>query len=60
MAPVLGLEFSSGAMGRNQVHAVLLQVVIEPVAVVRSITNQVLGFGLQHVEVETELDQGDS
>ena len=29
------------------------------VAVVRSITNQVLGFGLQHVEVETELDQGD-
>ena len=56
VAAILGLEFASGSMGGNQVHPVLFQIVIEPIAVVRPITDEMLGFGLQHVEVETELD----
>ena len=46
-------------MGRNHVDAILLEVVIEAVAVIGSIANEILGSRLQHVEVETELDPDD-
>ena len=46
-------------MWRNHVHPVLLEVVIEPVAVIGAIANEMFGLGLQHVEVETELHQRD-
>ena len=46
-------------MGRDHVDAVLFEVVIEAIAVIRPIANEMLGFRFQHVEVETELDQGD-
>lgn len=57
MAPVLGLEFAGGAMRRDHVDAVLLEIVIEPVAIVGAIADEMFGLGLQHVEVETELHQ---
>src|SRR5579885_1621896 len=59
MAAILGLELASGPVWRNQVHPVLLEVVIEPVAVVGPIPNEMFGLGLQHVEVETQLHQRD-
>ena len=46
-------------MGRNHVDAVLFQVVIEAVTVIGTIPNEMFGLGFEHVEVETELDQGD-
>jgi hypothetical protein len=46
-------------MGRNEVDTLLLEVGIEAVAVVRPIADEMFGFGLEHVEIETELDQGD-
>lgn len=46
-------------MGPNQVDAVLREVVIEPVAVIGSIADEILGLGLQHGEVETELHERD-
>lgn len=49
---ILGLEFPGRAMRGNHVHLVLLEVVIQAIAVIRPIPNQVLGLGL-HVEVET-------
>ena len=52
---VLGLEFPGRPVWCNHVHAVLLEVSIEPIAGTGTIANQVLGLGLQHVEVETEL-----
>lgn len=59
MTAISDLEFARGAMGRNQIHPVLLEVGIEPIAVIRAIPNEMLRLGLQHVEVETQLDQGD-
>ena len=46
-------------MRGNHVHPVLLEVLIEPITVIRPIANEMLGLGLQHVEVETELHQRD-
>lgn len=46
-------------MGRKHVDAILCEVVIEPITVVGPIPNGILGFGLQHVAVETELNQLD-
>lgn len=46
-------------MGRDQVHAVSLKLVIQAIAVIGPIANEMSGLGLQHVEVEAELDQGD-
>ena len=46
-------------MGRDQVDAVLLKVVIEPIAIIGSIADEMLGLGLQHVDVETELHERD-
>lgn len=43
----------------NQVHADLFEVVIEHIAVIGSIADEILRFGLKHVEIETELNQGD-
>lgn len=56
---ILGLEFAGGSMRGNQIHPVLLEVIIEPITVIRPIANEMLGLGLQHVEVETELHQRD-
>ncbi len=46
-------------MGRNEVDAILLEVVIAAIAVIGPIADEMLGFSLEHVEIETELDQGD-
>lgn len=46
-------------MRDNQVHALLLEVGIETIAVIGSIPDEMFGLGLEHVEVETELHQGD-
>lgn len=46
-------------MGRNEVDAILLEVIIESVVVIGPIANEMLGVGLQYIEIETELDQGD-
>ena len=43
----------------DHVDAVLLEILIEPIAVIGAIANEILRLGLQHVEVETELHQGD-
>ena len=59
IAPVLGFQFSGGSVGGNHVHPVLLEVVIQPIAVIRAIANEMFGLGLQHVKVETELHQRD-
>lgn len=59
MATILGLEFPGGAMGRNQIHALLSELVIKPIAVIGAVPNEMRGLRLQHVEVETELHQGD-
>ena len=56
VAPVLGFQFSGGPVRRDHVHPVLLEVVIQPIAVLRAIANEMFGLGLQHVKVETELD----
>jgi len=45
--------------GGDHVDAVLLEVVIEPIAVIGPIANEMLRLGLQHVEVDTELHQRD-
>ena len=55
----MGLEFPGRAMRRNQVHAVWLEGVIEAIAVIDPIPNEMFGLGLEHVEVEAQLDQGD-
>ena len=59
MPAILCLEFAGRAMRRNAVHALLFEVVIEPLAVIGPIPNEMFGLGFEHVEVETELDQGD-
>ena len=46
-------------MGRNQVDASLLEVVIEAIAVIRPVANEMLGVRLPPVAVEAEWDQGD-
>ena len=46
-------------MRGNQVHPVLLEVLIELIAVIGAITNEMFRFGFQHVEVETEVHQRD-
>ena len=45
--------------GGDQINPVLLEVIIQPVTVIRAIADEVLRLGLQHVEVETELHQRD-
>ena len=45
-------------MRRNQVTPVL-EVVIQPIAVIDTIANEMFGLGPQHVEVKTELHQCD-
>lgn len=52
--PILSLEFTSGAMLRDQVHTVLVEVGIEAIAVIRPIPDEMLGRGLEQVAVETE------
>ncbi|MGQ0555565.1 MAG: hypothetical protein ACT4PN_06440 [Nitrospiraceae bacterium] len=55
----MGLEFPGRAMRRNQVHAVWLEGIIEAIAVIGPIPNEMFGLGLEHVDVEAQLDQGD-
>jgi len=50
MATILGLKFPGRAMGRNQIHAVLLEVVIQPIAVIGTVADEMLGLGLQHID----------
>jgi hypothetical protein len=59
VASILSLEFPSGAMRRDHVDAVLLEILIEAIAVIGPVSDEMFRLGLQHVEVETELDQGD-
>src|SRR6516164_9753755 len=44
-------------MRRNHLDAVAAQLLIEWIAVVSAIADEVLWLGLDHVEVETELNQ---
>jgi len=44
---------------RDHVDAILLKLVIEAVAVIRPIANEMFRLGLEHIEVVTQLDQGD-
>src|SRR5512139_2953618 len=46
-------------MWGNHIHPVLLELRIELIAVRRTIADEMLRLGLEHVEVETELDQRD-
>jgi len=46
-------------MRGNQIDAVPFEVLIEAIAVIGPVTNEMFGLSLQHIEVETELDQGD-
>jgi len=46
-------------MRRDQVHTVVMEVGIEAIAIIRPIPDEMLELGLEHVEVETELHQGD-
>lgn len=57
--PILSLKFARRAVWGDPIHSVALEVVIEAVAVIRAIADEMLGLGLQHVEVEAELHQGD-
>lgn len=59
MAAILDLQFAGGAMGRDHVDAVLLEVVIEPITVRGAIANEMFRLRLQHVEAETQLHQRD-
>ena len=47
------------ALGCDHLNTVLAQFVIQLVAVIRAITNRVLGLCLDHVEVEAQLYQSD-
>lgn len=57
MTVVLYLKSPGRAIARNEVDTVLLKVVIESVAVIGAIVDEMLMFSLQPVEVETELHQ---
>src|SRR5689334_6238872 len=59
MAAVLGLEFPGQAVWGNHIDPVLLEGIIEAVTVIGPVPDEMFRLGLQHVEVETELDQGD-
>jgi hypothetical protein len=48
-----------GAVRRNHFDPISAQLLVERIAVVRAITDQVLRLGLDHVEVETQLYQTD-
>ena len=55
----MGFQFTSGPVRRDHVDAILLKLVIEAVAVIRPIANEMFRLGLEHIEVVTQLDQGD-
>ena len=59
MPTVLGLELAVGAMRGNHIHPVLLELRIELIAVIGTITDEMLRLSLEHVEIETELHQRD-
>src|SRR6516164_5646611 len=52
-----GRPASVAAMRRDHLDAVLAQLLIEWIAVVGAIADQILGLGLDHVEVEAQLYQ---
>lgn len=43
-----------GPVRCDQVHGVWLEVVVEPVAILGAIADEIFGLGLQHLEVETK------
>ncbi len=49
----------STSQRRSYRHAIVLEVVIEAIAVIGAVSNEMLGLVLQPGEVETELHQGD-
>ena len=53
---ILGLEFVRGPVWSNDIDSMLLEIVIETIAGIGPDPDQMLGLGLQHVEVEAELD----
>ena len=53
------LAFPRGPVWCDQVYPSLFEVVIESIAVIRTIADQALGFGLQQIEVETPWHQSD-
>ncbi len=59
MTPVLGFQFARRSVRGNHVHAVLLKVIVEPIAVIGAIADEVLRLGFEHVEVESQLHERD-
>ncbi len=56
---VLCLQFPGRAMGRNHIHTILFEIVIEAIAIIGTVPNEMLRLGLQYIEFQTELDQRD-
>ena len=48
-----------GAVRRDHLDAVVAQLLIERIAVIGAIADQILGLGFDHVEVEAQLHQAD-
>ena len=56
---VLSLALAARLVRRNHFDALFAQLLVEPIAVVGLVANQVLGLRLDHVEVERQLHQRD-
>lgn len=59
LTAILSLQLPRGPMRGDHVDAVPLEIVIDPLTVIRAITTEMLGLGFEHGEIETELDQRD-
>jgi len=51
--------FAVGAVRRNHLNALFSKLLIEPIAVVRAIADQIVWFRFDHVEVKAQLHQRD-
>ena len=58
VASILGLEFTSGPVWGNHVDVAQLESIIEAIAVIGPVPDQMLRLGLQHLEVELSIDPG--
>jgi len=56
---VLGLELAIAPVRRDQFDALFGKRGVQLVAIVGAVTDQVVGFGLDHVEIEAQLHQRD-
>jgi hypothetical protein len=59
MAAILGLEFAGGPVRSTHGDAIPLKLVIEPIAIGDPIAHEMLGLGLQDIEVKTALPRRD-